>query len=336
MKEMNKWERVEAALHGADVDRVPISLWKHYHLQDRAPKQLAEVTLAFYRQFDIDLIKLTPSGLYPIQDWGATIQFGSDDDFLPLAVQPVITSAGDWETLPRLDVSKGALRRELDMIRYVADGLQGEAPFMMTIFSPLNIAFKLCGDKISGKLVLDYMRQSPQQLHAGLAVITDVVRDYAAACLEAGAPGFFFATQMACHDLVTPEEFKEFGVPYDLEVLESLAGKSRVTMLHVCKQNLMFDLVAGYPVDVINWAALTSGTSLTDARQMMDKPLAGGLSLDTLLNGSQEDVLVEAREAIAQAGRTGFILAPDCVIRGPSPDANLAAARQAVEETALT
>jgi hypothetical protein len=45
MKTMSKWERVEAALHGAEVDRVPISLWKHYHLQDRAPGQLAEVTV---------------------------------------------------------------------------------------------------------------------------------------------------------------------------------------------------------------------------------------------------------------------------------------------------
>jgi uroporphyrinogen decarboxylase len=335
MKNMNKWERVAAAIQGADVDRVPLSLWKHYHLQDRAPQQLAEVTLALYRQFDIDLIKLTPSGLYPIQDWGATIQFGNDDDFLPLAVQPVITSAGDWETLPRLDVSKGALRRELDMIRHVGRGLDGEAPFIMTIFSPLNIAYKLCGDKISGKLVLDYMRQSPRQLHAGLAVITGVVRDYAAACLEAGASGFFFATQMASHDLMTPEEFKEFGLPYDLQVLESLVGTSRVTMLHVCKENLIFDLITDYPVDVINWAALTSGTSLADARQMTDRPLAGGLSLGTLLNGTEADVLAEARQSISQAGRNGFILAPDCVVRGPSPDANLAAARQAVEETRI-
>jgi len=38
-----------------------------------------------------------------------------------------------------------------------------------------------------------------------------------------------------------------------------------------------------------------------------------------------------ARRAIAEPGRRGFILAPDCVIQGPSPDANLAAARQAVE-----
>jgi len=333
MKEMTKWERVEAALHGAEVDRVPISMWKHYHLQDRAPGLLAEVSLAFHRRFDTDLIKLTPSGLYPIQDWGATIQFGRDDDFLPLAVRPVITSAADWETLPHLDVQKGALRRELEMIHHVAEGLDGSAPFMMTIFSPLNIAYKLCGDKVSGRKLVDYIRQSPRQLHAGLAVITDVVRDYGLACLEAGASGFFYATQMATTDLMTREEFLEFGKPYDLQVLEVLAPKSWVTMLHVCQKNLMFDLVTDYPVDVINWAAGTSGTSLTDARRLTDKPLAGGLTLDVLLNGTEQEVYDMARQAIAEAGRRGFILAPDCVIKGPTPDANLAAARRAVEDT---
>ncbi len=336
MKTMSKWERVEAALHGADVDRIPISLWKHYHLQDRAPGQLAEVTLALHRQFDTDLIKLTPSGLYPIQDWGATIRFGIDDDFLPLAVQPVVTSADEWEALPRLDVHKGALRRELETIHHMAAGLAGSAPFMMTLFSPLNIAYKLCGDKVSGQRVVDHMRQSRRQLHAGLFLIRDVVIEYAAACLEAGASGFFFATQMATTDLMTEDEFGEFGVAYDLPVLESLLGRSRVTMLHVCKQNLMFDLVADYPVDVINWAARTSGTTLAEARQRTDRTLAGGLSLETLLNGTEEHVEAEVRDAIAAAGRKGFILAPDCVIKGPTPDANLAAARRAVEETTLS
>jgi len=335
MKKMNKWERVKAALHGEEVDRVPIALWNHYHLQDRAPGQLAEVTLTLHRQFDTDLIKLTPSGLYPIQDWGATIRFGTDDDFLPLAVQPVVASADEWETLPRLDVTKGALRRELEMIHHVAAGLDGTAPFIMTIFNPLTIAYKLCGDKVSGERVIEDLRQSPRQLHAGLAIIRDVVRDYAAICLEAGASGFLFASKMTNYDALTREEYEEFGVAYDLPVLESLAGKSQITMLHLCQQNVMFDLVSDYPVDVINWADRASGPSLAEARQMTKKALAGGLSLETLLNGIEEDVLAEARDAIAQAGRTGFILAPACVIKSPTPDANLAAARRAVEETAL-
>ena len=333
MRGMTRWERVDAALHGAEVDRVPISLWKHYHLQDRAPGQLAELTLSLHRQFDTDLIKLTPSGLYTIQDWGPAIQFGRDDDFLPLVARPVINSADEWEALPKLDVNKGALRRELETIHHVAAGLDGSAPFMMTIFSPLNIAYKLCGDKLTGEKVVHYIRQVPRQLHAGLSIIRDVVIDYAAACLEAGASGIFFATQMATADLMTPQEFEEFGMAYDLPVLDTLVGRSRVTMLHVCQQNLMFDLIADYPVDVINWATCSSGVTLALARGMTDKPLAGGLSLDVLLNGTEDDVRNQVREAIAQAGPRGFILAPDCVIQGPTPDANLAAARRAVEQS---
>jgi uroporphyrinogen decarboxylase len=332
MKEMTKWQRVEAALHRAEVDRVPISLWKHYHLQDRAPGQLADLTLDLHRQFDTDLIKLTPSGLYPIQDWGATIQFGRDDGFLPLAPIPVINSAEEWEALPRLDVGKGALRRELETIHHVAAGLDGSAPFMMTIFSPLNIAYKLCGDKLTGERVVDFIRHAPRQLHAGLSVIRDVVIEYTAACLEAGASGIFFATQMATHDLMAPDEFAEFGKAYDLAVLDGLAGRSRVTMLHVCGQNLMFDLVADYPVHAINWAACDSGVTLALARQMTDTPLAAGLCLDLLLTGTEGDVVAQVRDAIAEAGSRGFILAPDCVIKGPTPDANLAAVRRAVEE----
>jgi uroporphyrinogen decarboxylase len=336
MKLMNRWDRLDAALLGAEVDRIPISLWKHYHLQDRAPGRLAEATIALHRQFDTDLIKLTPSGLYPIQDWGATIQFGTDDDFLPLAVQPVIQSADQWETLPRLEVNNGALGRELEMIHHVDVGLEGSTPFMMTIFSPLTIAYKLCGDKVSGERVVDYIRQSPRQLHAGLITIRDVVIEYAVACLEAGASGIFFATQMATVDLMTRDEFKEFGLAYDIPILDSLIGNSRLTMLHACGQNLMFDLVAGYPVDAINWATHTSGTTLAEARRVTSSALVGGLALDTLLGGSEEEVLAEARAAISVAGRRRFILAPDCVIKGPSPDANLAAARRAVEETATT
>jgi uroporphyrinogen decarboxylase len=136
---------------------------------------------------------------------------------------------------------------------------------------------------------------------------------------------------MATTDLVTRHEFAEFGRAYDLPVLESLIGRSRVTMLHVCGKNLAFDLVADYPVDVLNWAAHTSGTSLTDARRMTATPLAAGLSLETLCGGTESEVQAEAHQAIAVAGRKGFILAPDCVIPGPSPDANLAAARRASE-----
>ncbi len=335
MKRMTKFERIEAAIRGEQVDRVPISLWEHFHLRDRAPGQLAEVTLALHRKFDTDLIKLTPSGLYPIQDWGATIQFGKDDDSAPMPYRPTICSAEEWETLFRLDVTKGALRRELEMVHHVATGLEGATPFVMTIFSPLTIAHKLRMDMVSSGRVIDDLRQSPRQLHAGLAIICDVMRDYVTACLEAGASGFFFATQLASYDSLTRQEYEQFGAAYDLPILESLIDKSRIAMLHICGANVMFDLLFDYPVDAINWDDRGGGTSLSEARQTTEKALAGGLALDTLAHGTEEDVLREAHNSLAEAGRRGFILAPTCVIPGPTPDANLSAARQAVEETAI-
>ncbi len=333
MRMMTKWDRIEAALHGGEVDRVPISLWKNYHLQDRAPRRLAELTVAFHHQFDTDLIKLTPTPLYPIQDYGATIRFGTDDKTGPVAVCPVVESPEAWENLPRLDVTKGALGRELEAIQHVAGLLEGSVPLLMTIYSPLTVAYKMFGGRTLGDQLVRHLREWPRQVHAGLSMLCDTVCDYAAACLDAGASGMFFATQMATYDLMTRREYEEFGVGYDLRVLASLAGRSRVTMLHICEQNIMFDLVADYPVDVINWADRPSGPSLAQARKMTSKALAGGLSLETLLNGTEEDVLAEAGDASAQAGRIRFLLAPGCVIKGASPDANLLAARRAVEAT---
>jgi uroporphyrinogen decarboxylase len=188
-------------------------------------------------------------------------------------------------------------------------------------------------DDSQSRVVQD-LRQSPHLLHRGLATIRDVVRDYVGVCLEAGATGVFFATRLARYDALTREEYEEFGMAYDLSILEDLAGSSQISMLHVCKQDLMFDLMVGYPVDVINWADRESGPSLAEARQMTDKALAGGLSVETLLSGTPAEVLHEARDAIAQTKGTGFILAPGCVIEGPTKDANLQAIRRAIAESA--
>jgi len=295
--------------------------------------RLAQLNLALQRQFDTDLIKLTPSNLTYAEDWGATIKFGTHDDEILLAVQPTVASPDGWSSLPSLEVTKGALGRELETIRLVASGVDGQVPVLMTIFSPLTIAYKLSGDGVSGMRVVEDLRQAPRQLHAGLARIADVLRNYVAACLEAGADGFFFATQLAYYELLTRKEYEEFGVPYDLRVLEAMLGKSRLTMLHLCKgRRLMFDLLQGYPVHSVSWSNRTSQPTLVEARQLTQKALATGVSLEALHHGMEADVLAEAREAIAQSGRRGLILAPACVIKATAPDSNLMAMRRAAEE----
>lgn len=335
---MTKSERVQAAINGNRVDRPPISLWKHYHLRDQAPGQLAEITVKLQQKFDTDLVKLMPSGLYPVQDWGTGILFSRDDATKPRIVKPVITSAEEWPELPELDVWKGALRKQLEMISQVNDKL-GDVPFIMTVFSPLTIAYKLRGGQfstkegLSGELMIQDLRQSPDNLHQSLNTISNVVSNFMSACLEVGASGFFYATQMANYNDLTEEEYEEFGVKYDKPILEEFQD-TEVTMLHACRENIMLDLVSDYPVDVINWADRDDNPSLAEARQMTDKTLAGGLSLDTLLNGSEDEVRNEVIDAVDLVGKEKLIIAPGCVIKSGTSDANLEAARRAVSSLA--
>jgi hypothetical protein len=116
---------------------------------------------------------------------------------------------------------------------------------------------------------------------------------------------------MATTRLFTRPEFLEFGRPYDFEVLEALRARSRVTMLHVCGTDLMFDAVADYPVDVLNWAAGTSGTSLADARRLTDAHSPATIA-------SYVAVWAELGFVIAEASRPSPRQAADSSWRRPS------------------
>lgn len=314
------WRRILAAAAGSAPDATPISLWKHYHLRDRAPHLLAQVTVDLYRQFRFDLIKLTPSGLYGVQDWGVGMQFGRDDDEAPTVISSPIRSAADWVSLPLLSPGAGALCRELEMCRRVGQLLENAVPFMMTIFSPLTLAQKLAGDQ-----VYEHMRQAPAQLHRGLQVIRDTVVNYAKACMEAGVPGFFLATQQASHEVLSVEEYREFGLAYDADVADVIRDVP-IRMLHVCGNRILLEEASRLDVNCLSWAAGGTNPTLAEARRFTDKALAGGLSLNTLAAGTAQEVTAMVREVRAQETGPGFILAPDCVVKGPSPDANLTAA----------
>ena len=72
---MDKHDRLQAALAGERVALLPLALWRHFHRQDRDPAALAQATAEFARCYDLDLVKLTPSGLYAVEDWGAEIVY---------------------------------------------------------------------------------------------------------------------------------------------------------------------------------------------------------------------------------------------------------------------
>ncbi len=72
MAAMTKRERIQAALAGKHVDRVPIVFWRHWPGDDQRADTLALVALDFQRRYDLDFIKVPVSSTYTVNDYGVT------------------------------------------------------------------------------------------------------------------------------------------------------------------------------------------------------------------------------------------------------------------------
>jgi len=318
---MNKQQRVYASLEGEPVDQIPLSLWRHFHKQDQTPEGLAEATLAFYKAYNFDLIKLTPSGFYAIEDWGAKISLSKDDDQPPQLKKPVIKEPKDWSQLTTPTITEGSYGETLEAIKLIRAKLDnGDAPVLMTIFSPLTLAYKLAGD-----VLLEHLSEHPTDVHIGLATIAETTSRFAEAVLAAGADGIFFASQLSRSDMLTEKMVEDFVICYDLIALEQVKSQPVPLVLHLHGENIYFDTVNQYPVHAVSWHNHETGPSLAEALNLTDKTLMTGLDRGVLENGRPEDVATQVQKAIEQTGGQRLILAPACVIPTATPPENLEA-----------
>jgi uroporphyrinogen decarboxylase len=203
-----------------------------------------------------------------------------------------------------------------------------EIPYVQTIFSPLSVAKKLAGPQ-----VFDDLREHPDLVHQALESITETTVNFVKANISAGVAGFFFATQCATTDFVTEKEYDEFGVRYDLKVLEAANQDTFMNILHIHGPNIFFKKLSSYPVNCLNWHDRWVPPTMSEARVLTDKCFLGGINERYLVEAAPESLLQHVQEAIEGYGdRKGVILTPGCVCKLDTPEINFYALRIAVEQ----
>ena len=324
MAGMTAWERVEAALAGEAPDRAPVSLWHHFPNQDQTAEALADVSVDWQRRFDFDFVKLMPPGDYATIDWGAESEYRGAPGGTRQTTRFPVTSVEDWRRIRQVPVDRGRNREVVEAARLVNERLGGAVPVLQTIFSPLTVAMKL-----SDGAVIEHLRQRPDVVHEALEAVAAVTSGLLAVSLERGATGIFFATQCASTDLLTPEEYREFGTRYDLPVLET-AGASRFTLLHIHGDHIMFDELMGYPVHALNWHDRRTPPSLADGEARSGKCVVGGINEKTIVTMSAREAAEQGRDAVDTLSGRHVMVAPGCVIPVATPEANIRAVVEAV------
>lgn len=336
---MNKSQRIEAAIKGEAVDRIPFSVWYHLSAFDQDPVSLAEETAALTKKYDYDFVKMMPFGLYGVQDLGARVNIFSQQGQPPLWVHGPINRVEDYYDLRSIPAIQGTYGKQLEFTELLRKQLPGDVPYIQTIFSPLTTLHKLAGDR-----VLEDLKVAPEAVRYALAVITEITIDFINENIKRGVSGFFFATQDARKELISPENFKIFGEHYDLQVLDSYVKRTWFNVVHLHGMGVYFDEIAkNYPNNVLNWHDRNTPPTLSEARKISDKAFLAGIAAadtivdgkpvrdDAIQDGTPESIIKHIREAIADVDGKKLLIGPGCCVGQFASEENLAAVRKAVE-----
>ena len=322
---MEKRTRLEKAFAGEKVDRPPVALWRHWPGDDQYPAHFAAATIGFQRQFDWDFVKVTPSSDYCLRDWGTrTVWEGNNEGTRRYVFHP-IQQPEQWGQLKPLDPRTGSLGVMLEALRLIRQGLGPDIPVIQTIFSPIAQAKNLAGPHF-----LHHLRLYPDAVRAGLQVITETTCRFVEVIRDL-VDGIFYAVQWADASHLSREEYRTFGRPYDLRILET-AQPFWFNLLHVHGEAIYFEEFVDYPVQALNWHDRETWPSLREGKNRFPAAVVGGISrMETLLRGTPEQVQAQAQDAIHQTEGRRFILGTGCVTPITTPLCNLRATRAAVE-----
>lgn len=322
---MTKRARVMAALRGEPVDRVPLAFWMHNFAAENSAETLAAETLRLGREFEWDYLKPQSRAQCFAEMWGLEYRPSTERAVQYTVTRTPLAGAADLARLQPADPRTGALGEQLRALRLIRDAVGPETPIIWTIFSPLMVVpYLLPGGRDQA---FEIARSEPAAMSRGLEAIAETLAAYAGACVDAGADGLFYATNVATRALTNPAECRRFQRPFDLRILQAVT-RAPFNVLHVCGADTLFDEFADYPVAAVSWAATVPGNpSLAEGHRRTGRAVVGGLpAKPAIASMTPAEMAGRARAAIRETGGRWLLLGPDCSINPDTTDALMHAA----------
>ena len=334
-----KRDRVLAALRGERPDAVPAGFWGHNYAREHSADELAAETVERARALDWDFVKIQSRAECFAECWGARWGRSADPVRREPQLAPVVRTARDLDAIRASTADRAPLEEQLDALRLIRRALADGRPLLMTLFSPLmTLPYLLVEQPDAGqrRAALELVRSDPARTARALAAIAELHAWFARACVEAGADGVFYATNMTATGLASADEVERFERPHAEQVLASL-GPGTLSMLHICGSGIQFDALARLGFPSISWAAGGANPTLLEGQERSGHAVAGGISTgDRLAAMTAEEAGSEAEAAIEATRGRGLLLAPSCSIRRDTPLATLHAVARVAARMART
>ncbi len=318
--------------HREKPDRFAASFWRHfYHKEDHA-EGTAEAMLDFQAKFDWDFMKINPRADYHIEGWGFRQNYSHQEFVKHVKVKFPVTRLEDWQDIEPLKLSEPSLDEHLKVVSIIRKKSGKDLPILMTVFTPLAIAGRMVEHD---EMLAKQIHEHPEKIRPALEAITQTFELFASELRNAGADGLFFATtQWGASNLISWDEYKEFGVPYDLRVIKA-AGDDAMNLLHICSTHAFLKEIVAlkYPFIMLNWDSDHPTNMPLDKAvdQFPDKTLVGGVDHNGwLLNSSPEEIRHKMPQVKDKYDPSRVIIGPGCSIPPEVPMENLKAIRESL------
>lgn len=311
---MTRRERIQAALVGDAVDRVPYVFWRRFPSVDRSPSGLAQATLRFHERYGADLLVLVPPAGAPVAAWGCEEADELEGDGTRACRRCAVREPADWRAIRPVDpaTAPGFTETLESIVRLGFDRRIGDAPVLLDFPSPDMVVRRLSGSRLPAHLAVD-----PGAVAGALAAVAETLVRFAEIVLGEGLAGLLYTTADAGVELAVE--------PHERRLLETVRRRGGLTLVHAAGPPSMLARVAALPVDAVSWTGATSAAGLDLLRARGRGAVAGGVDRQTLRHGTPDAAREEALTAVAAMGGRGLIIAPDGPLLPGTPDAPVAA-----------
>jgi uroporphyrinogen decarboxylase len=315
-------EVVRIAFEGGKPPRIAAALiaggeW-YVHLSGRTfaqikqdPQAIADIFLNAYSRVGQDML-WTGAGLlnYPTHALGCPIQDDTSDS--PALLGSVIQSYDQLDVLSIQRVLQNPIMQAIAGSHHlVADAIGKETMILPTLWGPFTTASRIIGTEahMIGTV------QNPTELLQLIQFTAELIWAIAEPTLDhPDIPGINLSEPVASGDMISPATFRTFVSPFLKELVNRAHRRGKYCMLHICGDTtpLLEDVLDIGP----DCFSLESKVDLERAAAILGGRVcvAGNVSpTGALLNGTPEDVVIEAKACVARWGEGGgFILAPGC------------------------
>ena len=292
-------------------------------------KLLSQAQVAAYRRFRHDVVRVFTDLYVQAEAMGAKVRV-PDDETAHLS-EPAITSPGDVKKLSPADPLKdGCLPAHREAVARVVDDIGGEVPVTAAVTGPFTNASFLVGADTLARLVL----KDPAVVHELCAVSLATALRWSDAILDAGASPSI-TDPMLSSTVVSPRQFKEFGLGPLKQLVAHIHARGRAVTLHICgKTRPVWSLMVETGADCLS---IDNETSLTEAKAAVGGQvrLMGNVPpVSVLFEGDGDAVRNSVRACVDAAADSpkGLVVASGCSLPTETPFANIDAMMRAVEE----